>query len=588
MVKKTYLFLIIILISHSILSEGFVNKAEDYNITDYKSKRVNLVDLNGDYYLDIVLNNKWLLLNDNGKIFELKKDSNLNFNKKRKTVLSVFGDIDNDGDIDCYSGFTARYEDFDKENNKWVYNSKKDKGFRDRILLNDGTGKFRIIKTNISKRYAAPLGAVYLDFDRDGYIDLFQANDYRKYGILYGCYENILWKNINGKNFENINEKVGLETVREYGTSNSSRPSYGAGACDWNNDGKIDILSLSYGRQKNRLWKNNYPEKFTDISEKVYFDGDEIRHGKYPVWVDRGKEKEFRANGNTFSVAPMDYDNDGDIDLFVGEITHAWAGSSSDLSALLINTGKKNGYKFVRIKASDINFPRKRRKRIYKKHGIKLWNNGDLYVSWIDYNRDMLPDLIIGSSDYPDKQRLKIYKQLEDHSFKNVTDKLNINWEGVGGISVGDVDRDGDKDILVGKSFMRLNKKYRKKYLNGIDKNVAGLWINETENDNNWLGIFLRGKGENFSNKFGIGARVKIYTPDGTIQTREIYGGNGHCGQQNPPEILVGLKKNKTVEKVEIFWPNKNNSVQIIKNVKPNQYILIRENEKGFEEIEFE
>src|SRR6056297_3857739 len=133
MVKKTYLFLIIILISHSILSEGFVNKAEDYNITDYKSKRVNLVDLNGDYYLDIVLNNKWLLLNDNGKIFELKKDSNLNFNKKRKTVLSVFGDIDNDGDIDCYSGFTARYEDFDEKNVKWIYKSKKDKGFRDRI-----------------------------------------------------------------------------------------------------------------------------------------------------------------------------------------------------------------------------------------------------------------------------------------------------------------------------------------------------------------------------------------------------------------------------------------------------------------------
>src|SRR6056297_2126234 len=95
--KKIYLFLIFILISHSILSEGFVNKAEDYNITEYKSKRVNLVDLNGDYYLDIVLDNKFVYLNKNGKNFELRENSNLNFNKKRKTVLLIFADIDNDG-----------------------------------------------------------------------------------------------------------------------------------------------------------------------------------------------------------------------------------------------------------------------------------------------------------------------------------------------------------------------------------------------------------------------------------------------------------------------------------------------------------
>ena len=57
------------------------------------------------------------------------------------------------------------------------------------------------------------------------------------------------------------------------------------------------------------------------------------------------KPQPFRSNGNTFDCAVGDFDNDGDLDGFLGEIAHHWAGEASDPPSLLINQGEKGGDK---------------------------------------------------------------------------------------------------------------------------------------------------------------------------------------------------------------------------------------------------
>ena len=92
---------------------------------------------------------------------------------------------------------------------------------------------------------------------------------------------------------------------------------------------------------------------WADIAPQAGLDGDDVRHGRYPGWLkerakedprfDRDDEKPFRANGNTFDGAVGDIDGDGDFDLFLSEITHGWAGDSSDRSRLLLNRVVETG-----------------------------------------------------------------------------------------------------------------------------------------------------------------------------------------------------------------------------------------------------
>lgn len=272
-------------------------------------------------------------------------------------------------------------------------------------------------------------------------------------------------------------------------------------------------------------------------------------------------------------AAVADYDNDGDLDVFLGEIKHAWAGPSSDLSSLLINRGADGDFIFDRITAAGI-LPL----RESYTHDLRKINFGDLHCAWLDFDNDGWLDLLIASGDYDDGQFMRLYRQLPDQRFVEATELAGFNWEGCGGLSIGDFDRDGDVDILVGRSFARLSAEHREQHMPGVER-VVGLFQNRIGDRSNhsWLNVRLVGKGKGASNRYGIGARVSVTTSDGMTQLREIRCGSGMSGHQDPPELHFGLGKHQTIERIVVRWANQDQSEQVLKNVEVNQFLQIRE-----------
>ena len=133
-------------------------------------------------------------------------------------------------------------------------------------------------------------GAVFLDYDQDGYLDLYMSNGAYTENLSEGdqpegSQTNHLYRNLQNGTFEDVTEKA-----------NVGEEGYGMGMTigDINNDGYPEIYITNYG--PNVLYLNNGDGTFTDISEKAGVAGEECSVGA--VW--------------------FDYDNDALLDLYVG------------------------------------------------------------------------------------------------------------------------------------------------------------------------------------------------------------------------------------------------------------------------------
>ncbi len=568
----------------------FRNMTEALGLGGVKAKDGCFVDLDGDGFWDLVLDRQRFFLSKGGKKFvpheshgvpypqttvvPLGKDGKSD-ESKAKTRPFVpqylyFADLDNNGKVDALWGVHSMWDAWGGRG--WTYVAGSDHGHRSQVLLGKGGGKFTDADGGgyAAKDAAGPAMAMaILDFDRDGVLDLYEGREYRQYGVLYGCGVDRLWKGDGAGAFTDVTEAAGLMTRPEPGTRSSSRPSYGVTHGDMNGDGWQDLLQMAYGRQWNYHWRNNGDGTFTEVGHEDHFDGDDITHGRYPTFMKRDPEQPFRSNGNTFDCAIGDHDNDGDLDIFLGGICHFWAGEASDLPSLLVNGGGKEPV-FERRTVRE--FLPKRESRSDR------WNFGDLHAAWLDYDNDTRLDLLIGSGDYPDGQFLRLYRQQEDGTFEEVTKAAGFQWEGCGGLSIGDFDRDGDVDIMAGRSFARLDQKHRDQFMNGITVNEVGLFRNDVgaHAGNHWLNVRLVGKGKGGCNRMGIGCRVRVTTGDVT-QTREIRCGSGLSNHQDPPEACFGLGKATKVDKLEIWWCNQKGTRQEFKNVPANRFVVAHE-----------
>ncbi|HVH70613.1 MAG TPA: CRTAC1 family protein, partial [Candidatus Dormibacteraeota bacterium] len=419
------------------------------------------------------------------------------------------------------------------------------------LYHNNGNGTFTDVSqkagvAGTGKRWNT--GCAFVDYDRDGRLDLFVANyidmDLKTApvpesgpclykGVMVACGppglqggKNILYHNNGDGTFTDVSEKSGI--LKASGT-------YGLGVltADLDNDGWPDIY-VANDSTASALYENKKNGTFTDIALEA---GCALSPDGKP-----------QAG---MGISAADYDLDGNLDL----VKTNFAG---DTPSLYHNLGCAN--------FEDTTF-----QGGLGKHTQYLgWGCG-----FFDMDNDGWPDILICNGHvYPEVEQLKteagypqrklVYKNLRNGRFDDVSYDAGPGISvpvAARGCALGDFDNDGDLDVVV----------------NTVNDLPQLLRCDSTAG-NNWIKIKTLGTK---SNRSGIGARIKCVThpPDeknAHSQIDEVRSGGGYFSQ-NDLRVHFGIGKAEKVELLEIRWPS--GFLETLKDIRPNQVIFVKEGE---------
>lgn len=496
----------------------------------------------------------------------------------------VFADIDNDTIADA---IVVRNLDVNNEK----YQPPADHPKETAWLKGNSNGTFGMMHPLGAKRATTACVAVG-DADRDGRLDLYLGNWYSAYGTSNAGFTNDLYLQSRVWDQSGVFRRTKLpedDAAFSEDRDEAGRPTYGVmiaelGVPTPSSTASASLLELNYGRRANRVWAqvergegDARVKAWEDVGVPLGLDGDAVRHGQYPAWLkeraktdprfDRADELPFRSHGNTFDASIGDIDNDGRFDIVLAEIAHAWAGDSSDRSRVLFQTlGHDGAIRFeARTNASldRIPPPPEPVPEGYQPN----WNQGDLYCELADLDHDGRLDVILASGDYPDAppydNRLRLFHQQADGSFKDVTGESGIDHVGAAQISLTDIDGDGDIDLLVGQSYNRFPADLvaRTNERQGSSGPRMRVFLNQASQTkpNSSITIRLQGSTREKIANDALGAIVRLTTTaaDGTslVQSRQLIGIGGHAGKQHQFLIHFGLAGADRASKVEVIWP---------------------------------
>jgi hypothetical protein len=501
----------------------------------------------------------------------------------RSAQLAVFGDLDNDGDLDAFSG---TYTD--------PNHPETDPGDRSEILLNDGKGHFTMATesatTPLPNELMPTTSATFTDADRDGRLDVFVGNWYEAYGYSYLGVQARLFHGQGTGQFTDVTGPSNLTTDSTgFATFTNHRPAYGVTSCDLDGDGAPELMVSAYGRQPNLLYRNDGSGHFADQSAASGFamDGntDYRDNENFRCWCSGHRtlatcqgvaspsigcpdpnsawgvgtdDQPWRNGGNTFTTWCGDVDGDGKSDLYNAEIHHWWAGGSSDSSELLKNDSTPGTVHLTR--------PGNANDGLIAPHLTSDWNEGIMMAAGGDLDNDGRLDLIAAASDYPDQFGL-IFQQQADGGFSEQGAAWGLHHQCMSGLAVADFDQDGDLDVIVGSSTARdCAAKW--------SKNEVHLYENQAV-DTKWMLLHLEGDGVT-ANRSAIGAKVTVKAGGRTV-TREVSGGYGHFGMQNDLTVHVGLGGCAGADEVTVRWPDSTATTQTFTRLPANQFMRLKQ-----------
>ncbi len=395
-------------------------------------------------------------------------------------------DYDNDGDIDIF------YSTF---------------GAANKLYNGNGTFSFtKVTPSDVEEHPGAdiddgtPFSASWVDYNNDGLLDLFVA--------LNGEFPSALFKQNPDHTFSK-QSSAGDLTSTVIGA-------FGSAWADYDNDGDKDVFIIDQTNlQPNKLFRNNGDGTFTRVSGLVF-------------------DTEIGLDPQSCSWA--DFDNDQDMDLFVG--------GESGLNFLYRNNG--NGT-FTKLTTA----------------AFTVTTTGSIGSAWLDVNNDGFLDLLsVGGGG-----ATTLFVNSNGTSFTAVTtEKISDASKFVLSAATSDFNNDGFVDVLLGAAALGNNGQV------GTAENALLMKNNNTSG--NWIKIKLIGTA---SNRSAIGAKIKI-TTGAVNQIREIGAHIGIASQHSLTQHF-GIGSATKVDNLVVTWPS--GLTQTLTNVTANTTVTITEDSSG-------
>ncbi|WP_181855262.1 FG-GAP-like repeat-containing protein [Winogradskyella sp. KYW1333] len=407
-------------------------------------------------------------------------------------------------------------------------------------------GNFVSQTLNISNNNARNKQINWVDIDNDGDNDLFITSD-----------------ESGNRLFENLGNMIMSEITSTSGMLTDNFPYYGASWGDYNNDGFLDVfISIRDPFIPNILYRNNGDKTFTlaNVEAGLLTDG-----------------------YMSFCSAFIDYDNDGDQDIYVANDKYAnpnlmyrnnGDGTFTEVGNI---TGTDVSIDAMSVTVEDFNYDGWLDIYITNdpSNNILFVNNGDGTFtdmaqsyqvtfnssSWgavfLDADNDKDLDLYVsgeGNGTVSPFLSSAFYENINSSLFQLNNNAVPGDFAYNYGNATGDVDNDGYPEIVV----------------NNIDHENIFLWKNTTNTSNNWLKVKLEGT---TSNRNGIGSFIEI-SINANKQYRYTCLGEGYLSQNSATEQF-GLGTETIVDYVKVKWLS--GIEDIFYNVSPNQTMNIIE-----------
>ena len=403
------------------------------------------------------------------------------------------------------------------------------------LYRNNGDGTFTDVTTTAGiggDQFSS--GCAFVDVDADGYLDLYVVNyvefdpdtnpECTRQGIRTYCtpealpgVADVFYRNNGDGTFTDVSKRIGIGTARGKGL--------GVVCGDVDNDGDVDIF-VANDTTPNFLYRN---------------ERNDMRMMEDALFAGVALSEEGRAYSG-MGANLGDFDNDGYLDIVITNF--------QDQTNSLYHNAQSGFF-------TEMSF------------AIGIGERSLPYLAWgvdfIDFNNDGWLDLFIANGHLDDNiaeiDPIGTYAQpnqlfLNDRGirFSENPDPAIAQQKVSRGTAFGDIDNDGDIDIVVSNL-----------------KDAPTVLRNDSNNASQWLGVKLVGTR---CNRDAIGARVTVVS-GGLTQMREVKSGSGYLSQ-NDLRLHFGLADATRVDTLTVRWLC--GRVQTLQNVETNQILVISEN----------